>query len=424
MENPFNQQFRIRMTYGEILADGTIIDLLASPSADGLELILFDGKQSFILPQLEHGGFTYMPAYLDPSVRQAIRFPTGLSEYGTTLTLFTKVESLFPRHLGLAEDSAAFLTAWVFGSWLPEYFPAPPTLCVFAASMAAARRLFRLLSPLCRRALRVAELSRRLLISGLRPTLLVNDPRLSARSCASWQAANDHDVYVVGRRGALCNLASAKAVFCGPEDAAGSWGDDAMRLQLPPVDEFPLLSNQAQAQIAAEFQPQLERYRLVLLGSMPQSSSAPCPPEFANFELARNLFACLPDVPALARVVPLLECQQQELAARRSLDPRVAIVEALWTPAHEAREISSSEVRKRVNAILGSRGEVYEYNSKQVGWKLSKLELSRHRTGECNVVQFTSEIRRRIHQLAREFGLNLPRVEACPDCAGPEKIDE
>jgi len=413
------------MTYGEILPDGTIIDL-ASPSEGGLELILFDGKQSLILPQVEHGGFTYAPAYLDPSVLRAIWFPTGLSEYGTTSTLFTKVESLFSRHLGLAEDSAAFLTAWVFGSWLPEYFPAPPTLCVFAASRAAARRLFRVLSPLGRRSLPVAELSPRLPISGLRPTLLVNDPKLSARSCASWQAANDHDVYVAARRGALCNLASAKAVFCGPGDAADSWGDDAMRLQLPPVvDEFPLLSYQAQAQISAEFQPQLERYRLVHLGPMPQSGSAPCPAEFANFELARNLFACLPDVPALTqKVAPLLECQQQELAARRSLDPRVAIVEVLWKPAHEAREISSSEVTERVNAILLARGEFYEYNSREVGWKLRQLGLSRHSTGECKVLQFTSEIRRRIHQLAREFGLNLPRVEACPDCGGREKIDE
>jgi hypothetical protein len=39
-------------------------------------------------------------------------------------------------------------------------------------------------------------------------------------------------------------------------------------------------------------------------------------------------------------------------------------------------------------------------------------------------VQFSSEIRHRLHQLAREFQLRLPTVQHCPDCTGPKVTEQ
>ena len=102
----------------------------------------------------------------------------------------------------------------------------------------------------------------------------------------------------------------------------------------------------------------------------------------------------------------------------------MALIETIWSPAHEARKISSKEVRNRVNALLRSRGETYEYNSREIGWRLKHLNLHCRPNGNGRALHFSSEIRHRIHQLAREFGLNLPIVKDCPDCMEPKLIDK
>jgi hypothetical protein len=82
-----------------------------------------------------------------------------------------------------------------------------------------------------------------------------------------------------------------------------------------------------------------------------------------------------------------------------------------------------SEITRRVNVILRNRGEIYEHNAWELGWMLKKMRLPTHRNGSGQVVQFSSEIRHRLHQLARESQLRLSTVQGCPDCAGPQAIE-
>jgi hypothetical protein len=413
---------RVRVTYGEVLPGSTVIELVASAHRDGVDLLYWDGKESVIVPQIEHDGVIYQAPDLHPTIRQAIWFPGGAADYGTTGALFQGVAGLFPQYLGFSEDSAALSTIWILSSWLPEHFPAPPTLCIGGPNMGQAMKLLRLFAPLCRRSLIVAELSRQLPIF-LRPTLLLNDPRLTVKVLASWRASNYHGVYATGSGGVLRDLACSKAVFSEMGDAEG-WGDEAMRLTLlPTAREFPPLTHQDQVQIAAEFQPQLLMYRLRHLRPVPQSGSRR--PSSAGFELSQRLLVCVQEEPEIVQTVaPLLESHEQELLRRRSLDPHVAIVEALWGPAHGVRKLSPSEVTKRVNAILRARGEVYEYNFWEIGWKLNNLLLCRHRHGNGRALHFSRESRQRVHELARQFGLKLPSIEGCPDCADVQQAEE
>jgi hypothetical protein len=267
----------------------------------------------------------------------------------------------------------------------------------------------------------VAELSRRLPIF-LHPTLLVDDPKLSPKSCAFWRAASLPGVVVSATRSRVCELACLKAVRLQPTDSLDAWGEDAMHLVLPPT-EFPPLSDRLLASIAAEFQPKLEMYRLRRLNG--NEKFARPSSGLSKVELARNLFACIPDDAGIVRILtPLLESHQQEILARRSRNPQVAIVKAVWVPAHAPGKMSISEVAKRANVLLRSDDEMYVYSPREVGWLLRQLRLQTHRTPNCKVLQFSSEIRRRVHELARELGVQLPTVQGCPDCKELQTIDQ
>lgn len=77
----------------------------------------------------------------------------------------------------------------------------------------------------------------------------------------------------------------------------------------------------------------------------------------------------------------------------------------------------------RVNAILFSAGEMYVFNSWEIGWQLRKLRLWTHSTPNNKVLQFSTDIRQRLHQLGREFRLRLPTIPGCPECMEAQAID-
>ena len=410
---------RTHVTWGELLADA-VIDVVASKDRDGLDVLSWDGKRVFTAPQIPYHGVVYLAPDLDPSIRQALRFPNGATGYGSAVKLFTSITTVYREHLGLSEDLATFTTCWNLATWVPELMLVPLTMCV-TATRCQVVNLFRMFRSLCRRPLMVAELSRRLPIF-LHPTLLVDDPKLSAKACAFWCAANLPGAVVSATGNRVCELACSKAVRLQPEDSPDAWGDEAMHLVLPPT-EFPPLSDRLLASIAAEFQPQLEMYRLRRLNGKEKLTVPPS--QLSKCELARNLFTCIPDDAGIVRILtPFLESHQQELLARRSRNPQVAIVKAVWIPAHEPGKMSVTDVAKRANALLRSDDEMYVYSPREVGWLLRKLRIQTHRTANCRIVQFSSVVRQRVHELARELGLQCAAVQGCPDCKELQAIDE
>ena len=100
----------------------------------------------------------------------------------------------------------------------------------------------------------------------------------------------------------------------------------------------------------------------------------------------------------------------------------MAIVEAVWAAAHKEKEMSTVQITDRVNSLLRDRGETLTYNPNEIGWKLRNLGLDRRHNGKRKVVPFSREMRRRIHQLAAQFGLKLPKVADCADCKDTQLI--
>jgi hypothetical protein len=128
--------------------------------------------------------------------------------------------------------------------------------------------------------------------------------------------------------------------------------------------------------------------------------------------------ACVPgDKELEQRLTSILERREVFGPQANPLDPNRALVECLWGPVHEGNRISITSLSGRLNALLRSRGEVRDFNSIEVGWRLQKLGVPRDR-GQRNMhVKGTKDLIRYLHMLARRFDLVLPEHETCSECA-------
>ena len=412
-------------TSGEMFTDGSLIELVA-PANDGKPaLLLWNGKSVRIAPQIDHLRHVYQPPELDVSLRRAMRFPSAAKTYGRAKSLFKGVASLFERYIGLPAPETAMVTAWVATTWFPDCLSNPPALVVSGPEMSHAITFFRLLGCVCRRALILAEFSRRTFRSlpmALRPTLLVNQPYMSRTITSLLRASNYSGLFVPGDRGTVLDVACSKAVYRGMESEADLWDDTALHLALPPArSDLPPLGAREQDDIANLFQAQMLMYRCCTFRQVRESRLAAGLPTFPNSEMARNLAACIQGETEFAQtVIPLLQRQQEDVLARRACDVNIALVEVVWAESHEAKEIAISRVAELTNALLRCRGELLVYNGQEIGWRLKNLGFCRHRNGGGMVLRFSREIRLLVHQLARHYGLTLFAIDGCGDCGPPQ----
>lgn len=419
----FQDRPRIFETTGTRLANDGSIELVRPAVADQLALLHWDGKDHKIGRQFQQGLNLYHPPFLPASVLAAIRFACEPADYGSPTELFWNTVGLFPRYMGFSRELAAFMSRIVFCSWFPEWDVRPLTLCISGLDMDRVMRLFRLLHALCRHPLVVAELSFNLPLS-LCLTLLVNGPTMSPRMAERWRTSNYFGAFVPGTRGTLRNVSCSKIIYCESEHVREVWGSEAVDIVIAPTTEtLPPLTESEATQIAAEFQGQLLLFRLHHLSEMYQSAASSSQPGSGELERGGSLPACIAKDPEILKALaPLFEAREQDLQARRSLEPPAVIVEVIWPACHQGKEITTTQVATWVTALLRSRGEIQEYDAKRIGWALKKLGLDRHDNGKNRVLRFSSEMRRRVHQLAAQFGLTLPKFPGCPDCGGPQLI--
>jgi hypothetical protein len=411
------------VTSGELFSDGSVIDLVSSATDSRLDVLFWHKRRKTVAPQVKYSGRVYQAVDLDETLLRAIRFPSNADDYGTTQKLFTGVCNLFERYIGLAHSEAALVTAWSCSTWFPDCLSSPPTLVISGPDMGHAITLFRLLSCLCRRSLVLADPNRSglLAVTRLRPTLLVNQPREFPKVWDLCGTSNYNGVYVLSNHGRVHNLACSKAFFGG---MAAAPSDEAVHFVLPAAQpELPTLDERRQTEIANRFLPQWLMYRLRNFRSVRESRCDLRQLKLPNSELARNLTACIQAEPRLAEVIaPILQQQDQDARARRGCNVSAAIIEVIWAPLHETKEITISRITELTNALLRCRGEVLEYSAEEIGWKVKNLGFYRHRNGSGMVLRFSKEASLRIHEFGQQFGLNLWSTPNCPYCAQREIV--
>jgi hypothetical protein len=411
-------------TTTEILGKA-IIDLVLRDIGTGPELLLSTRKKHVIGQQVTHDGKTYRVPYIHPSIVQATRLASGISVYGTTQQLIEPLEKLFEKYIGLLASTALLLVLWVLSTWLSDLVPSPPCLLVSGPDMDLAVKLFLLLKCLVRRPLLLTELSPAgfaSVVTTLRPTVLINQPQLSPRVRGFWRCSNFSGLVVPGSGGVVRDVSCAKALFVERQVTPDPWSEATIHIALLPTrDALPLLDPRTQNLIAEEFLPKLLLYRLRTVPKVQESIKSKVPSVPTNAD-ALQAWGVL-DAPDFAQsVLPLLEAQREDLTSQQELDPARAIVEVIWTPFHEKADLSPRKIADLMNALLRCRGEFREFSAEEVGWQLRSLGLYRQREAGGMVLRAGRENSRRIHLLARRFGLDLPAVEGCPDCGEPAGV--
>ena len=416
---------KIIRTFGEIFADGSVVEPVSSATCDKLDLLLWNGKKTLIAPQIEHGGRIYQAQELDGSILGAMRFARKPARYGTIRKLFTELASVFEKFLAFSKSEAERTAFWVITTWFCDCLSSPLSLSVSGREMGRAIALFRLLHCVSRHALMITGVTQAGFLSlplRLHPTLLVNQPSLPRKIQNLWLESNYRGLLILGNRGTVLEAISSKAVFTGMEVSAQPGGPEALHLYLLPVDaELPLLDERALNEIADYFLPRFLLYRLHHLQKVRESRFSVSDLRLPTRELARELGACIQGDPDLAlQVVPLLQPQDDDPFNQCNLDS--AIIEILWPRLHSkavdgtAMEIRiEKELTEDVNTFLLCCGENRQYSAVEVGKRVAQLELSRQRKNFGSVVLLDRGTGRRVHRLACSYGLRK-NVPGCPDC--------
>jgi hypothetical protein len=345
--------------------------------------------------------------------------------------LSAAIADLFTRHLGLPEPESSLLAHFSISSWFADCLPTAPGLAIYGPVQGQGIDLLRLLRCFCRRPLMLADITP----AGLRslpmyfhPTLLINEPGVNPRTRTLLRRSGHRGFYVPGGKERILDLYGARAFFLGVDDTDKIASSEALHLSLvPALFNHSVLDDSRLDQIASELQPKLLSYRLRNRRKVQESAFDVSTFTFPTRELARNLGACVVDDPKLAqKLSSLLEAQDEDVRAQRCTDIRYVIIEVILALLHK-RELCAARVEKiceLANALLRSRGEIVEYSSAEVGWKLRQLSLCRHRDAAGKSVYLHKENSRRAHELARAYGV-LSRENpgaACPDCARASQL--
>ena len=419
---------RIFKTFGEVFADGSLIELVASANGDQLNLLYWNGESIVIAPQIEHGGRIYQAEELPPSIMRATRLPREPVGYGTILQLFTELRDAFEERLGFARPLAQLCTFWVLTTWFSDCLSTPPTLWASGADVDLAMAFLGLLHCLCRRALRLTGVTRAGFLSlpfPFNPVLLVNQPSLPFRLQSFWCESNSRGSVVPGSRGVVLDVTSSKAIYLGmfgiaPPPSAGN-----LHIALFPADHaVPLLDAVLLNEIADHFQPRLMQYRLDHAKEVRESQFVVPDQPFPTGDLARTLGACIQgDADLALQVVPLLS-SQDDVIDRCSLDH--AIVEVVWPRVHRtiadaaaANMKIGAELTPEVSTFLLCCGETRQYSREEVGKRVAKLGLSTKPTNTGTVLLLDRQTSRRVHQLALAYRIDKS-VPGCPDCQAVE----
>jgi hypothetical protein len=99
----------LRLTMGEILSDGSVIEPVLATSGNSLDLLRFDGKAHTTAPQFTCDDVTYHAPYVPSSLLRAVTFPPGIAKYGTRPELFQRITNSFERYACVPRQEASGL---------------------------------------------------------------------------------------------------------------------------------------------------------------------------------------------------------------------------------------------------------------------------------------------------------------------------
>jgi hypothetical protein len=405
-------------TGGEIIEGGHFVELIRDPSG---KLTLLDSR-----PKDAEGGSVpqaFVPPKLHPSLEELLTLPTQPAPCGSTADFFKEICEVFSKY-GFAADNAKLFAYYTIATWLVGALPIAPCL-VIAGARPEAQLAMQLLGCLVRHGLSIGEISsaelKRLAIPA-QPTLLIGHLKPSLYRIL---ALSIYPGACVPLGNGLVDLQCAKVAYAGLTLTDGIAGEPILAVNLPPRQgKLPGTTVAIRQQIKARFQPRLLAYRLQNVARIGDSNfDAPTLPSNLRI-LAQALGSCIVDAPDLqAGITDLLVDQQELLAADHWVDPQHVALEAILERCHRDQNgsrLGIGQIADAATKILRDRGETAKIEPKLVGLFVRALGFSPKRDMQGYALQVDDDLRRKAHQLARDYQLGVvPNAEdSCSLCAG------
>jgi hypothetical protein len=423
-------------TFGEILPTH-IIELVADgPSQLSFQLVLWNGNEAVVAPSMRttpESGFgvtVFEPPDIDSTVLRAVRFPTHLATYPSSLELFIEVFNLIQVYTLLPEKPCRLLTYCVFASWFFDCTPISICVSIIGPESRQGWQVFRLLSCLFRRPLPLSDVSLSGLCSlpsGLCPTLFLEQRELSTQSEKFLHASGARDTFIPWR-GRLVNLDWAKVIRSEEPLRKFTGGGSVIEIPVDPgVWSLPWFDVAMQREIADRFQAMLLMYRLNNIRQIENPLV-----DFPDFvqpvrEVACCLTGCMPDMPYVeSEMTSLLEERNLQVQSERETEPISIVIETMLSFCHQKKKfVRVAEVATAVNAISEQEGEMLELSPEAVGRKLKLLGLFTNRIDAQSRGLFLTEATRQlIHRLAWDHGVTKTRDLRCKDCKHFAKLHD
>jgi len=395
-------------TTGEVLPDGTLLELVAS-RPDLISLLVWDGRGSTVVNRARFGSKEYKPLQVDPIFLQAIPLPSGATAYGSTKNLLDSISSLFQCYASVPKTSSALLSSFVLATWFADTLPSAPSIVLLGPEAHEAAQILRLMSLVTRRGLLLSAITPAGLCSlpwALNLTLLVDARKISNKTWQLFCASASPDAYVAIERG-LSKLYFARALYVGDSSYDRDLVGAVEITMTPSQNKLPHLDSKAKRKILDEFQNKLLYYRLKNFASV--SGTKVETAQFTNQlqDQAACFGASIVDAPELREdVLALLRPQDQDLRSERSCGLHAATIEALLALCHENRDVQVhvQEIADFANHILRDREGRSDLEPRKVGSVLRELGLFPTRLDRSGRgIILLPKTRAIIHRLGREY---------------------
>ncbi len=410
-------------TGGELLRDGRIIELIRDGQSNRLLLLLSDGNSQTIEPSIKIGDRTFVPPELSLSLSSALTLPSKCESYGNTKQLFESIRDLFLSQ-GAPEDAALVATHFVFSTWFLEILPAAPCLVIVGARPEALH-LLQILESLCRHAIMVGDFNWAALSSlpmVLKPTILIDGEGLKPPALRLLSASNNRSANFL-RKGELINFFAAKAIYRGEIVEDQILDDTSLPIILLPTrGKFPMLDQKNQTEIADKFQGRLLGYRLDSMARV-RDSRFELPGLNSALRIVSRIFGvCIDGAPGIqAGLDPLLRKYDENGGTDRWFDLRCVAIESLLHHCHQNHEsrLHIGTIANTTVLILKGRGQPEQLEPKEIGRVLRSLGFTPKRDSQGFAICLTDGVRRRVHQLARDYRVValLEGAARCKNCA-------
>jgi hypothetical protein len=422
----YEAEFESIVTGGEVLPDGTMLELVRNPAdpKEGMLLQWKDGR-SVISKEIRLEVNRFIPLQRDARLIQHL--PVKAEPYGSTEALFHETVEFIEEFSGLKGDEVTLLSFFSFCSFFPDCVSMSPCVLVHGSSPTECISLLRVLGCICRHPVLLASAALSGLPEQLTPTRLICQ---SDSTVEKFLAVLQFPGFRVAHAQGLRQLSGATAINVSTAELKSAFTSSCIWLHVPPVGKsFSTQDEQRVAPRIDELQNRLLDYRLQNYPKV--STSTFDVPAFAGStrDLARTLGACIIDASELqARLVRLLQTRDEAERVGRTSTLDCVVVEALVVCCHERRpSVHVAQLTGLVNAILSRNREVLNLGERQVGTILKKLgfrttKLDKNGRG----IYLLNGQCARIHELARSYG--VPTVArgglpGCPYCHPPRNCE-